>query len=100
MRPMPSGPTSPAAFVAKWNGAALPERAASQEFFIDLCRLLGQPTPAEHDKTGAVYTFEKGIALAGDGAKGDYGYADVWFKDHFAIEFKRRGKYDSLRAAY
>ena len=56
---------NPAEFVAKWSPVELPERAASQEHFIDLCRLLGQPTPAEHDATGAEYTFEKGVAVTG-----------------------------------
>ena len=54
---------TPAAFVAKWRQTTLSERAASQEHFIDLCRLLAQPTPAEHDATGTEYTFVKGIAL-------------------------------------
>jgi hypothetical protein len=44
---------NPAEFVAKWARVELTERAASQEHFLDLCRLLGQPTPAEHDATGA-----------------------------------------------
>jgi hypothetical protein len=55
---------TPAQFVAKWSPVQLPERAASQEHFLDLCHLLGQPTPAEHDATGAEYTFEKGVILA------------------------------------
>jgi len=50
---------TPAQFVAKWKPVELSERAASQEHFIDLCRLLSQPTPAERDATGAKYTFEK-----------------------------------------
>jgi len=29
----------PAQFIAKWQRITLPERAASQEHFIDLCRL-------------------------------------------------------------
>ena len=33
---------------------------ASQEHFIDLCWLLGEPTPAEADPTGEVYCFERG----------------------------------------
>jgi hypothetical protein len=33
-------------FVEKWSRAELTERAASHEHFLDLCRLLGQPTPA------------------------------------------------------
>lgn len=47
------GGMTPAQFVAKWSRAALPERAASHEHFLDLCRLLGQPTPAQHGATGA-----------------------------------------------
>jgi len=47
--PISAGGMTPAQFVAKWSRGVLPERAASQEYFIDLCRLLGQPTPAQHD---------------------------------------------------
>ena len=45
-------------FVEKWSAADLPERAASQEHFIDLCRLVGQPTPAEADPEGRNYCLE------------------------------------------
>jgi hypothetical protein len=71
---------TPAQFVAEWSRVDLPERAASQKHFIDLCRLLGQPTPAEQDATGAQYTFEKGVTVTGPasrGSAGQYGYADV-----------------------
>jgi hypothetical protein len=34
-------------FVEKWSASELSERAASHEHFIDLCRLIGQPAPAE-----------------------------------------------------
>ena len=94
---------TPAEFVAKWRPVRLPERAASQEHFIDLCRLLGQPTPAQHDATGAEYTFEKGVSLANGastGTKGTQGYADVWWKDKFGWEYKRKGKYKDLKEAY
>ena len=47
-------------FVHKWTASTRTERAAAQEHFIDLCRLLGQPTPNEADPTGAFYAFEKG----------------------------------------
>jgi hypothetical protein len=98
-----SGPMTPAAFIAKWRRTDLPERAASQEHFIDLCRLLGQPTPAEHDATGAEYTFEKGVAVTGPasrGAKGQGGFADVWWRGKFAWEYKRKEKYRDLDDAY
>ena len=94
---------TPAEFVAKWRPVRLPERAASQEHFIDLCRLLGQPTPAERDATGAEYTFEKGVPVTGRasrGSGGEYGFADVWWKDKFGWEYKRRGKYRTLDEAY
>lgn len=94
---------TPAEFVEKWSKVELSERAASQEHFIDLCRMLGQPTPAEHDATGAEYTFEKGVTPldgASPGAKGDRGFADVWWRGKFAWEYKRKGKYKDLAAAY
>ncbi len=95
--------TTPAQFVQKWTAAQLSERAASQEHFLDLCRLLGQPTPAEHDKTGADYSFEKGVTPTGGasrGAKGEFGFADVWWRGRFAWEYKRKGKYRDLTEAY
>ena len=53
---------SPQEFVANWSGVELTEKAASQSHFIDVCRLLDQPTPTEADPTGDFYTFEKGAA--------------------------------------
>ena len=99
---MPSEIT-PAQFIAKWSRTDLPERAASQEHFIDLCHLLGQPTPADHDATGAEYTFEKGVPVtdaASKGSKGQYGYADAWWRGKFAWEYKRKDKYKDLNEAY
>jgi hypothetical protein len=43
---------SPQDFVDKWRQAELKERAAYQEHFIDLCRLLGHPSSAEADPQG------------------------------------------------
>ncbi|MGC8633872.1 MAG: class I SAM-dependent DNA methyltransferase, partial [Candidatus Limnocylindrales bacterium] len=83
-----------AEFAAKWTGNTRTEKAAAQEHFIDLCRMLGQPTPNEADPTGEWYAFEKG---AGKAAGGD-GFADVWMRDHFAWEYK--GKRKDLSAAY
>ena len=98
-----SGPLTPAGFVAKWQRVSLPERAASQEHFLDLCRLLGQPTPGEQDPTGDKYTFEKGVSVTGGasrGSKGEGGYADVWCRGKFAWEYKRKDKYKTLTEAY
>jgi len=101
--PYDRGDMTPARFIAKWAPVTLAERAASQEHFIDLCRLLGQPTPAEIDATGAEYTFEKGVAVtdsASRGSRGAGGFADAWWRGKFAWEYKRKGKYRDLADAY
>jgi hypothetical protein len=71
---------TPQQFIAKWQASKLSERSACHEHFLDLCRLLGQPTPAESDPDGAWYTFERGVHKL----EGDQGWADVWMQDHFA----------------
>jgi hypothetical protein len=39
-------------FIRKWRAVELKERSAAQEHFLDLCRLVGEPTPAEADPIG------------------------------------------------
>ena len=85
---------TPREFAQKWSDNATKEKAASQEHFIDLCRILGEPTPNEADPTGTTYAFEKAVTKA---AGGD-GFADVWKKDFFGWEYKGKGK--DLKAAY
>ena len=85
---------TPNEFIAKWHASELKERSASQEHFIDLCRLIGEPTPAEADPTGETYCFERG---ARKDTGGD-GWADVWKRHHFAWEYK--GQRADLDAAF
>jgi len=91
---MESTPVTVDQFIAKWKKAELKERAAAQEHFLDLCRLLEHPTPAEADATGGSFCFEKGAVKHGGGD----GFADVWKKGFFAWEYK--GKRKDLDAAY
>jgi hypothetical protein len=84
---------TPSEFAAKWSGSTSNERAASQEHFIDICRMLGYPTPND-DPTDEHYAFEKGA----EKTSGGDGFADVWKKGHFAWEYK--GKRANLAAAY
>ena len=81
-----NAPMTPNEFIAKWRSSALNERSASQEHFIDLCRLLGEPTPAEADPSGETYCFERGARKD----TGRAGWADVWKRHHFAWEYKSR----------
>ena len=85
---------TPGAFIAKWRASELKESSAAQEHFIDLCRLLSEPTPAEADPTGEHYCFERGARK--DGGSG--GWADVWKRHCFAWEYK--GKHANLDAAF
>ncbi|MBN2887702.1 MAG: class I SAM-dependent DNA methyltransferase [Chromatiaceae bacterium] len=85
---------TPDAFIAKWRDVTLKERSAAQEHFLDLCHLLGEPTPAEADPGGTWYCFEKGAEKAGGGN----GWADVWKRGCFGWEYKGPGK--NLRQAF
>ncbi|HEY7781757.1 MAG TPA: DNA methyltransferase, partial [Ktedonobacterales bacterium] len=79
---------TPQEFAAKWRGVTLKERSSAQEHFIDLCRLMGNPTPAEADPDGTFFTFERGVEKTGGG----HGFADVWYRGHFAWEYKTRDR--------
>ena len=81
-------------FIVKWRSSELKERSAAQEHFIDLCRLLGERTPAEADPTGEHYCFERGVRKD----TGGDGWADVWKRHHFAWEYK--GKHANLDNAF
>ena len=85
---------TPQEFVNKWRSATLKERSAYQEHFLDLCRLIGHPTPAEVDPTGENFAFEYGAAKT----TGGQGFADVFKRRCFALEYK--GKHADLDKAY
>ncbi|ABX04010.1 MAG TPA: class I SAM-dependent DNA methyltransferase [Herpetosiphon sp.] len=84
----------PLEFVRKWRGIQVNERRAYYEHFTDLCSLVGAKTPLEEDPTGTFYTFEAGVTKLNGGK----GWADVWKKGYFAIEYK--GKHGNLNRAY
>ena len=68
----------PDEFVAKWHNAEFGEKQASQEMFLDICRLVGHPTPVEYGNS-QVFTFEKWVPG---------GFADAYLEEHFGWEFK------------
>ena len=74
---------TPAQFIAKWQHNPLSERAGAQPFFLDLCAMLGVPTPTDPDN----YCFERGATRTGAG----HGWADVWMRGHFGWENKGPG---------
>lgn len=85
---------TPQEFVSKWKNSELKERSAYQEHFIDLCRMINHPTPVEKDPIGDNFTFEAGASKE----FGGNGFADVWYRGHFAWEYK--GRHANLDKAY
>lgn len=81
---------SPEDFIKKWRYVELSERAASQDHFNELCELLEVKKPTDADMHGDWFTFEKSVK--GGGKSGGGGFADVWRKDCFVWEYKRRKK--------
>ena len=80
-------------FYAKWGAggtaASLNERQGAQPHFMDLCALLGVPTPGSSRQDGENdYIFEQDTLLLGEAR----GYADVFKRGHFAWENKAPGK--------
>ncbi|MGA2217306.1 MAG: hypothetical protein ABSG51_04420, partial [Terracidiphilus sp.] len=89
-------PLTVADFVRRWKINSQSERASAQSQFNELCQLLGEKTPPEADPTGERYAFEKQVSKT----RGGIGFADVWLRDHFAWEYKCKGKYKTLQKAY
>lgn len=75
-------------FVAKWRNVELTERSASHQHFLDPCEVVEHPKPAEVDRAGEWFTFERG-AVKRDGRRG---WADVWKRGFFGWEYKGKGK--------
>ena len=79
---------TPQEFIAKWQDNTFGEKQASQEMFLDICRLAGHPTPGDvGDKE--TFTFEKWVPG---------GFADAYLEGRFGWEFK--GSDDQLDGAF
>ena len=77
-------PMTPYDFIVEWRASESKKCSASQDHFIELYRLRGDPTPAKADPFGETYCFERGSRKD----TGGDGWADVWKRHHFAWEFK------------
>ena len=85
---------TPEQFIAKWRRSRGQEAAGAQEWFIDLCRVVGHGTPNELDPQQSWYTFERSLREV----SGRLGRADVYKRGYFAWEFK--GLHRDLNEAY
>lgn len=87
---------TPDEFVRKWADVQTKERATAQSHFEDLCRMVGHPLPHDMDPTGEAFGYEVGMKTSDD----RQGFADVFYKNHFAMEYKGRGVHKTLDDAY
>ena len=85
---------TPEQFIAKWRRSRGQEAAGAQEWFIDLCRVVGHGTPNELDPQQEWFTFERSLREV----SGRLGRADVYKRGYFAWEFK--GLHRDLNEAY
>ena len=69
---------TPQQFIAKWHDISFGEQQAAQEMFLDICALVGHPSPVAYGNPD-VFTFEK--AVPG-------GFADAYLEERFGWEFK------------
>ena len=88
---------TPQEFVNKWANTGLNETQVAQAHFLDLCRLVGVEMPGGDGRTesGETFVFEQSLATAGG-----HGFADVYYENRFAIDYKSPDKYKDLNAAY
>jgi hypothetical protein len=87
-------PLTPQEFVSKWKRVTAREKQTYQEHFIDLCHLVGHPTPIEYDPSAETFAFEMDATKTTSGQ----GWADVAKLGYFGWEYK--GKNSDLEKAY
>ena len=75
------------AFASKWKGYRGTEIGNYQGHFNEICEIVGYEKPAD-DLDNHDFEFQHPAPTPGDRR----GTADVWLRDHFVMEYKKRGK--------
>ena len=85
LRAAPYGTQSLATrFILKWTDYQESEHRAYQRHFNELCEIVGHDNPLD-DLDDQDFVFQKFAPTPGDRR----GFADVWLRDHFVMEYKR-----------
>ncbi len=85
LREAPYGTQSLAThFILKWTDYQESEHRAYQRHFNELCEIVGHDNPLD-DLDNQDFVFQKFAPTPGDRR----GFADVWLRDHFVMEYKR-----------
>ena len=74
-------PLTPQDFVSKWKRVTAREKQTYQEHFLDLCRLVGHPTPNEYDGTGDSLRHSKWVSTLPTSASIKPSFAYSWNPD-------------------
>ncbi len=80
-------------FASKWKGYRGTEIGNYQGHFNEVCEIVGYEKPAD-DLDNHDFEFQHPAPTPGDRR----GTADVWLRDHFVMEYKKRGR--DLEKAY
>ncbi len=79
------------AFIIRWDGTAMAERANYQSFLFELCDVLGVSRPDPANGSGGDYRFERGVTHhAADGSTSNR-RIDLYRRGRFILEAKQGG---------
>ena len=77
------------AFIARWNGTAMAERANCAPFLSELCDVLGLPRPDPASGSGSDYRFERGVTRQEDDGTTSSRRIDLYRRGCFVCEAKQ-----------
>ncbi len=87
--PSDASPAAVDAFVARWDGTGLAERANYQLFLSELCDLLGVPRPEPATGSGGAYRFERGVTHREADGSTSSRRIDLYKRGCFVLEAKQ-----------
>jgi MmeI, DNA-methyltransferase domain/MmeI, N-terminal domain/MmeI, helicase spacer domain/MmeI, target recognition domain len=76
-------------FIERWSVSRGSEHAVYQQFFVELCDLLGVPRPDPSAEARPEYCFEKPVVIAHEDGRSTTRFIDFYKKDHFVLEAKQ-----------
>lgn len=79
------------AFIARWDGTAMAERANYIPFLSELCDVLGLPRPDAATGSGGNYRFERGVTHREDDGSTSSRRIDLYRRGCFVCEAKQGG---------
>ncbi len=79
------------AFIARWDGTAMAERANYIPFLSELCDVLGLPRPDAATGSGGDYRFERGVIHHEDDGSASSRRIDLYRRACFVCEAKQGG---------